>query len=504
MASGYSFGPFQIDVKRRTVSRDGRPLAIGQRGVAILAALVEARGAPVTKAALMDAAWPGQFIEESNLTVQIASLRKALATEADPEGYIETLPRLGYQLSVRPEPVEEGVDAPVAIVGILPFSNLSSAPEQDYFIRGVADDLLAALSKFRQFAVVSLRQDTAADPRDAFASVGPRYLLEGSVQRLGERLRMSTRLVDAATGVALWSGRLDSTDNDLFAFQDEIAENVAAIVAPQVEKAEMARALKRPRGSISSHDAYLLARSKILEETEPANVEAVSIVTEALVRDPDHPGLLSLAAWAFEHRLAMGWAALGPDDAERCVAFARRGLERADGDTMVMAHCAMALIQTGRDYDRGMAVLRSAVEMNPNNLALITATGVANCHCGTIEEALELLQRAQRLSPRDPLAHIALCGIAFAHLIRGRYEEARAWALRALAVNPNFDPTLWMLTAANAHLGKMDEARRWLAELSRIAPGVTLASIRAGQPAMDPTRLAPVLDGLRLAGLPAG
>ena len=161
----------------------------------------------------------------------------------------------------------------------------------------------------------------------------------------------------------------------------------------------------------------------------------------------------------------------------------------------------MALIQVVRKYDWGMAVLTAALEANPNNLLVVGAAGVANLHCGSVAEALALFQRARRLSPRDPAAHISLCGTAHAQLILGNYDEALVSAARSLAVNPNFDATYWMLIAANAHLGRLDEARRFLEELKRIAPGVTIARIKAGQPAKDPGRLAAILEGLRLAGL---
>lgn len=210
---------------------------------------------------------------------------------------------------------------------------------------------------------------------------------------------------------------------------------------------------------------------------------------------PMRPGRL-------EHRITMGWPAVGANDREKCFELARRGLEKAAGDPTVMAHCAMALVQVAREYDWGMAVLAAAVDSNPNNMQVVTAAGVASLHCGSVASALVLFHRASRLSPLDLFAHISLCGTAHAQVILGNYEQALESATRALAVNPNFDPTYWMLIAANAHLGRIEEAHHFLGELTRMAPGVTIASIRAGQPAKDPSRLAAILAGLRLAGLP--
>ncbi len=149
-----------------------------------------------------------------------------------------------------------------------------------------------------------------------------------------------------------------------------------------------------------------------------------------------------------------------------------------------------------------MAVLEAAVETNPNHQIVVLAAGIAHLHCGSLEQALAYFHRAIRLGPNDIEAHVSLTGIAHAQIVLGDYAEALAWADRSLALNTTFDCTYWMLVAANAHLGRMDEARRHLAELRRLAPEVTVASIRAGQCAKDPGRIEPILAGLRLAGLP--
>jgi tetratricopeptide (TPR) repeat protein len=166
-----------------------------------------------------------------------------------------------------------------------------------------------------------------------------------------------------------------------------------------------------------------------------------------------------------------------------------------------MAHCGIVMLQVAKEYDLGMAVLRAAAETNPNHLIVATAAAVGHLHCGKVEDAIALLHRTIRLSPRDPLAFVTLTGMAHAEMILGNYADALDWAARSLALNAEFDPTYWMLIAANAHLGRLDEARHYLAIFQSVSPGVTTASIRAGQPDRDPSRLAAILDGLRLAGL---
>jgi tetratricopeptide (TPR) repeat protein len=166
-----------------------------------------------------------------------------------------------------------------------------------------------------------------------------------------------------------------------------------------------------------------------------------------------------------------------------------------------MAQCGMALLQAGRDYHAGMAVIRAAAAANPNSLFATVAAGVAEIHCGELNEAENQLSRAIAMSPLDPDTRFALCGLAMIHIIRGDYELALARAGHALAINQHFDATYWMLVAANAHLGRQAEAQRYLASLKQLVPDISLNRIRDGQPAMIPGRIEPILEGLRLAGL---
>jgi tetratricopeptide (TPR) repeat protein len=257
---------------------------------------------------------------------------------------------------------------------------------------------------------------------------------------------------------------------------------------------------ERPR-SAAAYDIFLQARAKLLDASERANAEVYRLITEALALEPDNARMLAFAAGAIMHRRAMGWPPFEPDDPERCAGFARRGIQHAAGDVTVMAHCGIALVHV-KDYEWGMAVLTAAVEDNPNDLIAAAAAATGHLHCGGLDTALALFARALRLNPRHPYAHIAHTGIAHAHIVLGDYAGALEAATRARALNTNFDATLWMLIAANAHLGRMDEARHFLDALLEIAPDVSIARIRAGQPAKDPGRIEPILVGLRLAGLP--
>ena len=506
MAAQRAFGPFVLDPERGSLLRDGVPLPLGQRALSVLEVLAEQPGRAVPKSELLARVWPGTVVEEGNLTVQVAALRKAMGEAAEGQSWILTVPRLGYRLLAGATVPSEPASPPR--LAVLPFDNLGGDESGAWFADGVVEDLITALSRFRSFAVAGRAATFAArdrgwDARRAAAELGVRYLLEGSVRRAGGRLRITARLADD-TGAPLWAENFDGGLDEVFDFQDRIAESVAMRVEPRIQAAEIARSRRERPGSIAAYDIHLRALASILSETEAGNVEAHALLVEGLAIEPDNPFLLSDAAWVLEHRATMGWTPFGPDDRARCADLARRGLEHADGDPTIMARCGMSLLQGARDYDWGLAVLQAAVEVNPNDPMIVAQAGVAHLHCGSLDQALALFHRASRLSPGDLGAHFALCGIADVYLIRGEHEEALAWAGRALAVNPNFDPTLWVLVAAHAHLGRRDEARRFLDALRRLTPGVTVAGIQTGQPGRDPGRIAALLEGLRLAGVPEG
>jgi TolB-like protein len=506
MTARIAFGPFELDPDRGALLREGRPVPLGQRAAAVLAALLAAQGRTVSKADLLAQAWPGTIVEEGNLTVQIATLRRALGPMPDGRDWIVTVPRVGYRLISLADTTEEA-HASTPVLAVLPFHVVGGESEADYFADGLVADIVTALSRFRSFSVLSAgasfaHRHAAGDVREVAQTLGVRYVLQGSVRRAGDRLRITAQLVEGGSGTHLWAKHFDGALAEVFDFQDRITEDVALLIGPQIQRAEIARSRRERPGSVAAYDSYLQALPKINKETEKENAEAYALLTRALELEPDNALLLAHAAWALGHRSAMGWPPIGPDDRRACVELARRGLQHAAGDPTVLAHCGINLVETGREYDLGMAVLESAALANPNHYMAVVTAGIANLHCGTVERALALFHRAIRLGPNDPEAPISLTGIAHAHMVRGEYEDALAWAVRSLALNTRFDPTYWMLIAANAHLGRMDEAHRFLDELRAMAPRVTLASICAGQAAKYPDRLSAIFEGLRLAGLP--
>lgn len=500
------FGPFLLDRAQGRLTRAGAPVPLGQKALAVLAALAEASGRTVAKEELLARAWPGAVVEDGNLTVQVAALRKALGAEDGGEDWILTVPRVGYRLMAR-RPEAPTPPSAVPRLAVLPFADLGGDPDRAWFADGVVADIIAALGRFRSFSVLALNTSLAfkaraVDVRQIAGELGVRYLLEGAIRRAGDRLRITAQLVDGETGAQLWAETQDGALSEVFDFQHRITAAVATVAEPRIQAAEIARSRRERPGSVATYDLYLRALAAILAETEAGNAAAYALAREGLAHEADDPGLLTLASWALEHRIAMGWPALGADDRARCGAFARAALARAGDDATLLARCGVSLLQGARDYDLGMASLRDAVEANPNNVSVLVQAGVGQLHCGDLDEAVALARRADLLRAGDLGAHFPLCLLAHVAILQARHEEAIDLAGRAFARNPNFDPTLWMLAAASAHLDRMEEARRYAAMLQALVPGITIARIRAGQPARDPARIEPVLAGLRRAGLP--
>ena len=333
--------------------------------MALLEALLNAEGKVVTKAELMDRAWPGTIVEEGNLTVQIAALRRVLGTALNGQVWIATVPRLGYRL------VSPGADTNASVLAqpalaVLPFANLGGDPDQDWFADGVVEDIITALSRFRSFAVIArnssfVYKGGAVDVRQVAQDLGVRYVLEGSVRRAGERLRITAQLVDGSTGAHLWAEHFDGTMADVFDFQDRITERVAVEVEPRIQSAEIAHSrLERP-GSIAAYDIYLRILAKNANTSASENAEAYELLTKALALEPDNALLLGHTAWVIDHRCAMGWPPLSPDDVQKCAELARRALQHAAGNPTVMAKCGIALLQTAKEYDLAMVVLQSGL-----------------------------------------------------------------------------------------------------------------------------------------------
>lgn len=434
---------------------------------------------------------------------------RKLKNIARPVRIFEVTTDLGSSALSVPPPMTTRVpfEARKPSVAVLPFDNMGGDSAEEYFADGVVEDIITELSRFRDFAVIArnssfVYKGRAVDVREVSRQLGVRYLLEGSVRRAGTRLRITAQLIDAATGAHLWADKFDGSLEDVFDFQDRITSTVAALVEPTIRWAEIERSRRERPDSVESYDLYLRALPMHLSQTEQANAEAIRLLLSAVELEPHNPTYLVYAGNALLHRAAQGWPPIGRDDHSQGIHLVERALANARDDAVVLSLCAMMLIHNLKDYERGLELCHRAVDTNPNNLTVMIFAGIAQLHLGDVDDAIRYSEHAIRLSPSLDGAHWPLTAISHAHMIKGNFEEAIFWAKRSLSATPSFVCTHWMLAAATAQLGRLDEARRHLETLLRLTPGATLSRIWAGQPQKDPQRLAAILEGLRLAGLP--
>lgn len=482
-------------------------MALGQRGLALLNALVSAKGEIVSRADLMEAAWPGMLVEEGNLAVQIATLRKALGEREDGQEWIATVPRFGYRLALPTERTWAVRTRPT--VAVLPFDNLSGDPGQDYFADGVVEDLITALSRFRNFAVVSLsapfeRRGSDRDARTIALERGVRYVLEGSVRRAGGRLRVTAHLTEAATGAHLWGRTFDGVVADIFDVQDQITDQVAGVIEPQIRRAETERSRRKHPDTLEAYDLALQARALLYVDDPIENARAYTLCLQAIEREPHYAHALIIAAWILHVRRLLNWEPLTADDRTRVLELSELAADHCDGDPEVLVQRADLLIQVAEEFEEGIQLARYAVAANPNNLYVVTTAAIANLMAGDLDDAISLASHVVELSAGDPNLAVAYSALAHMRLITGDYLAARDLALQAVTLNRKLDFAYWMLIAANAHLGQMDQAGKWLATFLALRPGITVAGIAAGQKPRWPERLQPILDGLRLAGMSEG
>jgi TolB-like protein/tetratricopeptide (TPR) repeat protein len=473
-------------------------VSLGQRGLALLSALGRADGVAVSKDALLEAAWPGLTVEEGNLTVQMAALRKVLGRRDDGLDWIVTVPRLGYRL-LPPTPTPIATQQ-VPTLAVLPFENRSGDPEQDYFADGMVDELITALSRFRSLAVIARSTSFAyrgrtGDVRAVAAELRARYLVEGSVRRSGDGLRLAAALIEGGSGATLWARSFDGRLDEVFAFQDHITVAVASVVAPRVLSAEWGRAERLRGGSLAAYDLRLQAIAALYRYTPADNEAAIARVEAALKLEPESGVLKGLLCWALEMRFSWNWPPHAVDDRERCLALAHEAIRQVEDDAFILVTCALAMQLLGGEYESGLLVAMRAVELNPNDVSVLAKAGSVH----VIGEADRLFRRAIALQPYD--AYDAMGCLALACCSRGEFEEAAMWAGRSVAIKPSFVAAYWAIVAACVNLGRLEEAKLALATLLAIAPGLTISQM-AGVRLKDPRRREAILDAMRVAGLP--
>ena len=464
MPVDYRFGPFRLDAKLRILLRGSQPTGIGQRAAALLRLLLERAGEPVAKEDLIAAAWPGLAVEDSNLTVQMAALRKALG-EAGGAAWIETLARRGYRYVGPPVaahnseagPGDLAPTPPLPInpsLAVLPFANLGDDPEQAYFTDGMVDDIITGLARIKWLFVIG-RGTTLAykgrtvQPKEAGRELGVRYLLEGSVRRAGDRVRINCQLVEAASGAQVWAERYDRRLDDVFALQDEIAAAVVAALEPGLRRAEIERIRRKRPDSLDAYELVLKAQPDV------------------------DTGMPQQVVRALEH------------------------LERS----LALTYAGFSIGMDGHDRAAASTAFEAALAVSASSALTYILGSVVFGWGGEAERAIAWSERGMRLSPFDPWAFAAYDARALGYFHLDRYEEAAAAAYKSNQANPAHSITYVQMAAALAKLGRLDEARKAAARVLQLHPAFRYSRQFAGV-GCAPALAAKMAEALSATGLP--
>jgi TolB-like protein/class 3 adenylate cyclase/Tfp pilus assembly protein PilF len=394
-------------------------------------------------------------------------------------------------------------------IAILPFTNMSGDPEQDYFADGMVEDVITALSHFKALFVIARNSSftykgRAVDVKQVGRELGVRYVLEGSVRKAANRVRITGQLVDTATGAHLWADRFDGGLGDIFDLQDQVTEGIVGAIAPAVERAEIERARRKPTERLDAYDHYLRGLAKSYQDaSQQACSEALHLFNCAIKLDPDFATAYARAAFCYANAKAFGWISLTPEEVAEVSRLAQRAVELGRDDAIALADSGWALAYVVRDLDRGAALIDRALALNSNVAEAWDCGGWVKNWLGEYELAIKRFTRAIRLSPLDPWVAPMRAGTAHAHFFLSRYDEAASWAAMALQDNPNSQPLLRIGAASNAMAGRLDQAQKAVVRLRQLNPTLRVSNLKN---VLGPYRHAEDIsryeEGLRQAGLP--
>jgi TolB-like protein/cytochrome c-type biogenesis protein CcmH/NrfG len=520
----FRFEDFLLDTERRELRRDGALIAVEPQVFDLIDYLVQRRDRVVTKDELLDAIWGGRIVSESTLTSRINAARRALNDSGDAQRLIRTIARRGFRfigaVEAQPEPPAPAASPDIAApqppgdaigsrrdrpaIAVLPFTNMSGDPEQEYFSDGISEDLIAALSKQRWFLVIArnssfIYKGKAVHLRQVAEELGVRYVVEGSVRKSGDRVRITAQLNDVVTGSHVWSERYDRELTDVFAVQDEITESIVSSIQPQLFQAENFRVQRKAPDNLDAWDLVMRAMSHHWRVTRSDYLVAQALLEKAIALDPSYGQALGLLATNCMFNAHFGWI----DMAAAMAAAKRAALAAIAADSEdPWAHNALGHVHLfARRFGDSLAEFELALQLNPNFAAAQGYYGLSLSYSGRWQDAIEAAGRALRLSPRDPYSAIYLGIAAYARFLGGDYDEAMRLSREALRLRSDFVGAHRVLTAACGMAADAETAAAALQACRRAQPNLSLAWIADHLPIRLDGDRAHYLEGFRRAGL---
>ena len=434
----YSFETFSFDVECRELHRNGACIAVEPQVFDLIHFLIRNRDRVVSKDDLVANVWKGRAVSDSALTSRIAVARQALGDSGEEQRLIRTIARkgvrfigqvsLGAAIPAKAVIAHDPPDKPS--IAVLPLANLSDDPEQNYFVEGMTEEIVAALTRIRALFVISgesslaLQGQNLADPHAAAARLGVRYILQGSVRRCGHRVRIAVNLIDTSKGAQIWAGRFDETLKDIFDVQDQIALRVAGVIEPSVHAAELHRVARQPIENLGCYDLYLRAAWLRATCRKAEVVQALKVLDRALALDPDCAPALAQAAGCHSQMCTNGWGEDREWHKRQGLALAERAIKAGSEDAAVLAQAANAVMDLDQDATRAVALAERATMLNPGCARAWFMSGLLRLIGGDGDRAVEHLRIAARLDPISPLNDIIRVHIGIGHFIQGDLAKA--------------------------------------------------------------------------------
>jgi TolB-like protein/Flp pilus assembly protein TadD len=504
----YRIGNCSIDPVAYEVRREGSLVPAEPQVFELLVMLIEHRDRVVTKDEIVERVWKGRIVSDATLNSRIRAARQVLGDDGAAQKLIRTVYGRGFRFvgavveggSMRP-----AGDRPSLVV--LPFDNLSGEADQ-YFVDGVVEEITAALSRVREFFVIARQsaftyKGRFVDVREVGRELGVAYVVEGTVRRGGNRLRISVQLVDAETRAQLWADRYEGATADVFSFQDRIAAQVAGAIHPAVRSAEIAVAKRKPPASLSAYDLVMRAYPKLWAGNGAANKEAISLLRRAISIDGTFGRAHALLAWCHAQEVAYDWSANAELDRATALASVEAASGAIEDDPTALAAAGAALSQCLADQAAAAALIEKALVLDPNNAWAWARFGWVAVFRGDAGAARERFERALQLSPLDPLAFNITAGRAALHMLDGEWAAAARLFKEITIKHPDATRVYRGVAACAALAGDLETAKEAACKLRALCPDVSLAVVAANHPMRHiPGFIDRFIDGLRRVGIP--
>ncbi len=521
----YLFEDFTLDTDKRELRQADVLVSLEPQVFDLLALLIRFRDRVVSRDEMIDGVWQGRIVSESTLSSRINAARTAIGDSGEVQRLIKTLKRKGIRFVGK---VQEQHAAPTAqqapaiqsqevsahlpaadgpSIAVLPFTNMGGDAESDYFADGMAEEIITLLSRCGGLLVIArnssfIYKGLAVDVRKVGRELGVGYVLEGSVRRSGDQLRITAQLIETEAGTHLWADRFDGGLSEVFGLQDRIAESAVAAIEPSLRIAEVERVRRKPPQSLAAYDLWLQALARAYEYTAPGMAGAIQCLERALAIDPNYALAMATAAFChaqlYLHEQAHKRQSAKGDGLE----LAWRAVDLSKDDPNVQWMAAFAIWVLSQDAQPARELFRQSLLANPNSSLALAMAGWVEAVNDNPAESRKLVERAMRLNPRHPHGWLMSMGMVFTCIAERNFEEAATWAEKALAQNRRSPVILRSLVVALVHSGQVERATQVVQQLLAIEPQLTMRAWHAGLALRNENFIRMYADALRKAGVP--